>query len=94
MIQPTLVGGTKKKVDRDKCATGNGSAKKRAKAQNQILKGGKFVKKEVEELPADFPNRILILAITARCSPSDSSRILPATMPWEDGTEAAWLFYL
>jgi hypothetical protein len=22
MIQPTLVGGTKKKVDRDKCATG------------------------------------------------------------------------
>jgi hypothetical protein len=37
---------------------------------------------------------VLILATTARCSPSDGSRISPATMPWEDGTEAACLSYL
>jgi hypothetical protein len=68
-------GGLKVKTDQEKCATGNGSTKKRAKAMKQKRKGGKFAKKEVEKLPADFPKlQPSAVAVQARPTRDDVRR--------------------
>jgi hypothetical protein len=48
-------GSSKKKFNREKCVTGNGSSQKKKIAGKKKCKGGKFVKNKVEKLPADFP---------------------------------------
>jgi hypothetical protein len=52
-VVPPATGSAKKKSDRQKHATGNGSSKKRKIAKKKRRVGGKFVKKE--PLPSDFP---------------------------------------